>query len=183
MKSEEAGALVSTIGREKKKLTSTQIVILKDLAQGHELADKMIAPIAYKNPNELTLSPNNIRKTVNEYGLQRLITSIREVGVLVPIFINTKNQVVVGQLRWLAAKRLNLASIPCIVRKYTSDREEMFHSFFENDTAIPLSDEEVADAIRILHDEGKRSFGRIARAFGRSENAIKHYYELGRNAD
>lgn len=183
MEKEEAKALVSAVGSEKKKLTPTQLVILKDLAKGHEIADKMTVPIVYRDPNELTLSPNNSRKHVNQKALEGLTTSIREVGISIPITINTKDQVVIGKRRWLASKRIGLHSIPCYISKYNSAFEESLHSFRENVMFVPLSDEDRAEAFRDLHDVKGLSFQKIANVFGRSEEYIRHCYEMKKEGD
>lgn len=174
---EEAKALVSVIGRKKKRVSPTELVVFKDIAKGHKKADKIIVPIVYKDPNELTLSPNNVRKTVDEMLLEALTTSIKERGIINPIFINTKNQVVVGQRRWLASKRLSLPRIPCIIKRYHSGCEEMMHSFQENSNSSPLSEEDIAKKIIKLHDRYGAPFDRIARAGGMTERTVLRYYE------
>ena len=183
MEKEEAKALASAVGSEKKKLTPTQLVILKDLAKGHEIAHKMTVPIVYKDPNELTISPNNSRKTVNQKALEGLTTSIREVGISIPIIINTKDQVVIGKRRWLVAKRIGLHSIPCSIRRYNSALEEKMHSFRENVMFVPLSDKDRARAFRDLHDGGGMSFQKIANILGTSEEYVRYYYEMKKEDD
>lgn len=183
MEKEEAKALASAAGSGKKKLTPTQLAILKDLAKGHEIADRIVVPIVHENPNELTLSPNNVRRTVNEKALEMLMTSIKEVGVLKPIFINTRNQVVVGNRRWLASKRLGLPSIPCNIKKYNNAWEEMMHSLLENDTQTYVTEGERAETIRKLHDRGGMSFQKIANVLGRSEESIRYCYEMKKEGD
>ena len=178
MENEEARALVSAIGSKKKGVTPAELAVLKYLAEGDEIVDRISAPIVYKEPNELTLSPNNMRKEVNDVALEMLMASIREVGILKPIFINTRNQVVVGHRRWLAAKRLKLSSIPCIVRRYDSGFEEILHSFNENVRAITPCERDIAKAVRKLHDEYDCSFERIARMAGWGEETVHNYYEM-----
>lgn len=180
---EEAEALVSVIGREEKKLSPTQLVVFKDIAKGHKKVDKIIVPIVYKDPNELTLSPNNPRKRVDEMALEALTTSIKEIGMIQPIYINTKTQVVVGQRRWLAAKKLNLPRIACIIKRYHSRKEEIMHSAQHNFTFAPLSEEDIAKAIIKLHDKHEQPFDKIARASGISERTAIRYYEQYKEAD
>jgi len=179
---EEEKALVSVIGREKKRLSHTELVVFKDMAKGHKKADKITVPIAYKDPNKLTLSPNNVRKRVDEIPLEMLMTSIKERGIINPIFINTKSQVVVGHRRWLASKKLNLPRIPCIIKRYHSRKEEIMHSGQENLTFTPLSEEDIAKAIIKLHDKHEQPFDKIARAIGRSEKTVLRYYEQYKEA-
>ena len=72
----------------------------------------------YINTNELTLSPNNARKDLNEKALERLTTSVASFNeVLSPIIVNTKNEIIAGQRRWLAAKEAGIPKIFCTVKK------------------------------------------------------------------
>lgn len=72
----------------------------------------------YINTDDLTLSPNNARKDINEKALERLTTSISSFNeVLSPLIVNTKNQIVAGQRRWKAAKEAGIPKIFCTVKK------------------------------------------------------------------
>jgi ParB-like chromosome segregation protein Spo0J len=65
-------------------------------------------PISDLNP-----FPNNVR-THSEKSLARLADSIAEFGFVVPVVIDSENNVITGHGRIEAAKRLKLATIPTI---------------------------------------------------------------------
>lgn len=50
----------------------------------------------------------------NKDAIDKVAESIRAFGFKVPIVIDGNNVIVAGHTRWLAAKRLNLKSVPCI---------------------------------------------------------------------
>ena len=55
---------------------------------------------------------------------QDLIDSIREFGVLEPLHITTRNQILSGHRRWRVAKSLGLGEVPCIVEKQVDPTDE-----------------------------------------------------------
>lgn len=130
------------------------------------------------NPLELTLSPNNVRKDVNEKALEQLTISVVFFNeVLEPIIINTKNQIVAGQRRWLAAKNANLTSIPCIVKEYDSDKDEIIDSLVENELQRDLGSRDKGKAVVRLHEEDNMTFVEMATALGRAESTVHGWYK------
>lgn len=131
-----------------------------------------------KNPLELTLSPNNVRKDVNEKALEQLTISVVFFNeVLEPIIINTNNQIVAGQRRWLAAKNANLTSIPCIVKEYDSDKDEIIDSLVENELQRDLGSRDKGKAVVRLHEEDNMTFVEMATALGRAESTVHGWYK------
>lgn len=58
--------------------------------------------------------------------LELLVDSIKETkGILYPIVINSKNEIINGVQRWLAYKQLNKSLIPATVIKETEPNEEV----------------------------------------------------------
>jgi len=119
-----------------------------------------------RDPNELTLSPNNVRKELNEDYLKKMEESIKATKeVLSPIIINTNDEVVAGQHRWLAAKKLGL-DIECIVKEYENPYEEILDSFIENYLHRDISAREKGEAIKELKEKYDFSFREIAKLLG-----------------
>jgi len=119
-----------------------------------------------RDPNDLTLSPNNVRKELNEDYLKQMEESIKTTKeVLSPIIINTKNQVVAGQHRWLVAKKLGM-KIECIIKEYENPYEEILDSFIENYLHRDISSREKGEAIIELKDKYDFSFREIAKLLG-----------------
>jgi len=67
--------------------------------------------------NDLALSPNNPRKSSmpTEEEIEEMVNNIEKVGLLEPIVVNHKNEILSGQLRWICADKLGWEEIPCIV--------------------------------------------------------------------
>lgn len=69
--------------------------------------------IIEKNVGELVPYENNPR--VNDNAVILVANSIRDFGFRVPIIIDKDNVIVAGHTRALAAKRLGIEIVPCIV--------------------------------------------------------------------
>lgn len=91
---------------------------------------------------------NNPRK--NDKAVDKVAASIREFGFKVPIVIDSNNVIVCGHTRLLAAKRLNLDVVPCIVADDLTDEQIKAFRLADNKTSefaewdIEKLDEELA---------------------------------------
>lgn len=74
---------------------------------GHKVEIKEIAL------KELVPYEKNPRK--NDDAVEFVANSIKEFGFKVPIVIDSNNIIVAGHTRYKAAKKLKLATVPCIV--------------------------------------------------------------------
>ncbi|EHL20306.1 hypothetical protein HMPREF9628_00151 [Peptoanaerobacter stomatis] len=78
-----------------------------------------IIKIIYKKVDELIPYINNPRE--NENAVDYVASSIKNFGFKVPIVIDKQNEIIAGHTRLLAAKKLNLEKVPCIVADELSD--------------------------------------------------------------
>ena len=62
---------------------------------------------------ELHPYKNNPRK--NEKAVDAVAASIKQYGFLVPLVISKEYEIITGHTRYLAAKKLGLASVPCVI--------------------------------------------------------------------
>lgn len=91
---------------------------------------------------------NNPRK--NEKAVDKVAASIREFGFKVPIVIDSDNVIICGHTRLLAAKRLKLDVVPCIVADDLTDEQIRAFRLADNKTSefadwdIEKLDEELA---------------------------------------
>lgn len=69
--------------------------------------------VIYKDIGELIPYINNPRK--NTSGIDKVASSIKTFGFKVPVIIDSKNEIIAGHTRILAAQKLKLDKIPCIV--------------------------------------------------------------------
>jgi len=102
--------------------------------------------------NKLKVSKFNVRKTLgNTSGLE---DTIKSVGILVPLIVRSngkKYEIVIGQRRFEAGKKVKLKEFPCIVRKM-EDKEAIELSLIENIQQENLNPIELAKAEKQLLD-------------------------------
>lgn len=77
--------------------------------------------IIYLSPEKLKPYENNPR--MNEGGVDPVARSIEEYGFKVPIVIDKNNVVVCGHTRLMAAKKLGLDEVPCIMADDLNDEQ------------------------------------------------------------
>lgn len=101
-----------------------------------------ILSIDYYDPNELTVAPTNNRKILpSEIKFQEMLASVKATGgIEEPLIINSKKQIVSGQLRWLASKRLGLDKIPAIIVHFDSEMDERIVSMIQDYVRTDLED-------------------------------------------
>lgn len=69
--------------------------------------------IIQKKTTDLIPYVNNPRN--NEDGIDYVASSIKNFGFKVPIIIDSGNEIIAGHTRLLAAKKLGMETVPCIV--------------------------------------------------------------------
>lgn len=119
-----------------------------------------------KSPLNTRLYPHRYERTIRV-----LESSIREVGVLEPLIVRPapergKYEVICGWLRRLAAERAGLEKVPCIVMEGLSDRDALVLSLQENVQRGSLSEEEIQENIRRLHEDYRMEPAEISRLVG-----------------
>lgn len=100
-------------------------------------------------------NPFQPRRTFPADGLDELVASIREKGVLQPILVRTASQgyeLVAGERRLRAAQAAGLETIPAIVRN-ASDRDSLEAAIIENVQRADLNAIELAEGLsRLIHE-------------------------------
>jgi ParB-like chromosome segregation protein Spo0J len=114
---------------------------------------------------------NNPRK--NEKAVDKVAASIREFGFKVPIVIDSNNVIVCGHTRLLAAKRIGLDKVPCIVADDLTDEQIRAFRLADNKTSefadwdIEKLDEELAalelDMTLFGFEDGNKTAGATER--------------------
>ncbi|MGE0877408.1 MAG: ParB/RepB/Spo0J family partition protein [Acidimicrobiia bacterium] len=133
-------------------------------------------PIGAVQPN-----PNQPRTNFDEEALVTLAASVREVGVLQPILVRPIGdghfEIIAGERRWRAAKRVGLASIPAIVRE-SDDLTTLEHALIENLHRSDLSALEEAAAYQQLIEDFSLTHEQVATRVGRSRTAVTNTLRL-----
>lgn len=85
------------------------------------------------NIDDLIPYENNPRN--NERAIEKVANSISEFGFKVPIIIDTNNVIVCGHTRYLAAKQLEIAQIPCIMANDLTEEQIKAFRLVDNKTS------------------------------------------------
>lgn len=117
-------------------------------------------------------NPNNPRERLT--GIDELAVSIRENGLIQPLVVQKKNdgyEIVAGHRRYAAMKRLDRATVFCIIRKPMKPDAELLAMLVENGQRAGLDPIEEARALRKLKSSGLAD-SEIARRIGRSQSHV-----------
>lgn len=130
-----------------------------------------------------SITPNRFqpRGHFDEEALSQLADSIREVGVLQPVLVRPAGdgeyELIAGERRWRAARRVGLQTIPALVRE-TDDAAALEQALVENvhrDNLNPL--EEAAAYQQLIEDFGL-THDEVAARVGRSRTTVTNTLRL-----
>ncbi|WP_342258765.1 ParB/RepB/Spo0J family partition protein [Spiroplasma endosymbiont of Dioctria linearis] len=125
----------------------------------------------------LVANPYQPRKNFEKEELNELASSIKTHGIIQPIIINSKNQIIAGERRTRAAKLAGLKKIPAIVLELSESQMEEF-AIIENIQRVDLLDIEEAVAYKKLSDNLKLKQEDIATRVGKSRSHIANIMRL-----
>jgi ParB family chromosome partitioning protein len=132
-------------------------------------------PVSAIRPN-----PQQPREHFDEESLAALAESIREVGVLQPILVRAGGdgfELIAGERRWRAARRIGLQTIPGIVR--TADDASMLQqAIVENVQREELNPLEEAAAYQQLIEDFSLTHDDVASRVGKSRTTITNTLRL-----
>lgn len=162
------GALIGKVEKDDVPATAT----VADPAPG----DVVIAvPLAQVVP-----SPLQPRKTFSDTALDDLVESIREHGVIQPLIVRKVGkelELIAGERRWRACERLELSTVPVIVRE-ASDRDVLEMALIENLQREDLNPIEEAEAYKRLAAEFSMTQEQIATRVGKNRATVANAMRL-----
>lgn len=128
------------------------------------------------------IQPNQYqpRSTFEEESLAELADSIREVGLLQPVLVRPAGdgyELIAGERRWRAARRLGMQTIPALVRT-TDDATSLEQALVENVHRSGLSPLEEAAAYQQLIEDFGLTHDEVATRVGRSRTSITNTLRL-----
>jgi ParB family chromosome partitioning protein len=132
-------------------------------------------PITAIRPN-----PYQPRDVFDEESLGALADSIREVGLLQPVLVRPAGdgfELIAGERRWRAARRVGLQAIPALVRE-TGDDRALEQALVENVQREDLNPLEEAGAYQQLIEDFKLTHEQLASRVGKSRAAISNTLRL-----
>jgi ParB family transcriptional regulator, chromosome partitioning protein len=126
------------------------------------------------------IQPNRFQPRTDFSGLEGLVSSIRENGIVQPVIVRQEAsgyRLVAGERRWRAAQIAGIERIPAIVRKISDDRL-LEVALVENIQRKELNPIEEAKAYEILLEEMKLSQAEVAKRVGRDRSSIANSLRL-----
>jgi ParB family chromosome partitioning protein len=132
-------------------------------------------PIASIRPN-----PYQPRGNFDEETLGALADSIREVGILQPVLVRPAEdgyELIAGERRWRAARRVGLQTIPALVRE-TDDNTSLEEALVENLQREALNPLEEAAAYQQLIEDFSLTHDQVAARVGKSRASISNMLRL-----
>lgn len=128
------------------------------------------------------ISPNRFqpRKYFDNDKLEELVTSIRENGILQPVVVQkseTGYELIVGERRWRASKKVGLKKIPAVIRD-VSNAQALELAIIENIHRQDLNPIEEAEAYARLAEEFAMTQEMIAKKAGKSRAGVANTLRL-----
>jgi len=125
---------------------------------------------------------NQPRSTFDQEGIDELANSIKTHGILIPLIVSLidgseRYQIIAGERRWRAAKKIGLKEVPVIVRSF-KESEKIEVALIENIQRVDLSSLEQAAALYRLHQEFSLSFEEISSKIGKAVSTISNSIRL-----
>jgi ParB family chromosome partitioning protein len=159
------------------------------------LGDAASAPVSAEAPSVLAgdvqsvaiaalePSPFQPRMEIRQEGLEELVASIRERGILQPLLVRPhpehagRYQIIAGERRWRAAQAIPLHEVPVLVRALT-DVEAAAAALVENLQRTDLDPIEEAEGLMRLIETHNLSQEEIGRMIGKSRSHVANTIRL-----
>ena len=125
-------------------------------------------------------NPQQPREHFDEESLAALAESIREVGVLQPVLVREQGdgyELIAGERRWRAARRVGLQTIPAIIR-HADDAAVLQQSIVENVQREELNPLEEAAAYQQLIEDFSLTHDDVASRVGKSRATVTNMLRL-----
>jgi len=133
--------------------------------------------LQYLPLDKIDVSASNVRRTKREEGIDELARSIKEIGLQQPVVVFPKGdryELVIGQRRYLAFKRLARRRIPAVITEVRNKTEAAIASFSENIHRLDLDYRDKMEvAIALLKELG--SVAKVADRLGVSSQTVRNY--------
>lgn len=133
--------------------------------------------LQYVGLDKIDISDANVRRTRRDEGIEELAQSIREIGLQQPVVVIQKGdryELIIGQRRYLACKRLGMKEIPAIITTVKDNTQAAVLSFSENLHRLDLDYRDKMEvAIELLERVG--TVDQVAEKLGVSAQTVRNY--------
>lgn len=145
-----------------------------------------VRPAANRTPITLPigqLKPGKMQPRTSFDGIEALVESVREYGLLQPILVRPlpgaadSYEIIAGERRWRAAQKAQLHDVPVVIRTI-DDMDALQIGLVENLQRSDLTAIDEAVGYRRLIDEYKHTQEDIARMMGRSRPHVANTLRL-----
>lgn len=136
--------------------------------------------ITYIDINDIKPNENQPRKTFDEEKLEELAASIAEHGLIQPVVLRKSGkgyEIVAGERRWRAARKIGIKELPCIIKELT-DEENMLLAIIENMQREDLNPIEEAEGIKQMIDTYGLTQEQVSKSVGKSRPYIANCLRL-----
>ena len=134
-------------------------------------------------------NPHQPRRYFDEDALGELANSIREFGIIQPLIVtkilketeggtDVSYQLIAGERRLMAAKKVGLRTVPVVIRHVGIDRERLELAIIENVQRENLNPLEAARGYARLQDEFRLTQREIATRIGKSRETVANTLRL-----
>lgn len=151
--------------------------------------DQKPARVEHISPDKIARNPDNPRIIFREEELDRLLNSIKQVGIQVPLTVywdgRLRRYVLMdGERRWICSARLNLATVPAIVQPKPTRLENILrmfniHNVREQWDLLPTA-RKLREVKALIAKEQKRepTIPELATATGVSTTTVRRAFAL-----
>ena len=131
-------------------------------------------------PDQISINPHQPRTDFNEAALNDLAESIREHGIISPLVVTRHGdgfELIAGERRLRAAKKIGLKEVPAIVRE-EGEQKKLEIALIENLQRENLNPMESAVAYRRLMDEFGLTQEEAATKLGKARSSVANSLRL-----
>jgi len=126
---------------------------------------------------------NQPRNIFNDDSLNELAESIKEFGIIQPIVVRRlsggdKYEIITGERRYRAVKKIGINTIPSIIARDIDDRTSLEMALIENLQRDDLKPMEKAYTFKQLIDEFKITHDQLSKRIGKSRATITNFLRL-----
>ena len=130
---------------------------------------------------QISTNPYQPRSSFSEENIGELAESIRNLGIVQPITVrkveNGKFQLIAGERRLRASKKIGLKTIPSFI-KNSNDEEMLEIALVENIQRKDLDPIEIAISVKRLIDELSLTQEQLSKKLGKKRSTISNYIRL-----
>jgi len=154
-----------------------------DITTNESIANinQVVGSVSEIKIDQIEVNPFQPRTDFDQYALQELAISIRELGIIQPLTVRKlgydKFQLISGERRFRASKLAGLNIVPVYVR-IANDQAMLEMALVENIQREQLNPVEIALSYQMLIDECKLTQEKMSGRVGKKRSTITNYLRL-----